>query len=61
VLVGDDYPSLREALAFTQANAHITHLTKTGAQTCGVLRTQHLAAVMLDMVFGGDHGCDLSS
>jgi DNA-binding response OmpR family regulator len=59
LLVVDDDPALREALACALADTYVIHLAGTGAQACAVLRAEPIAAIILDAILGDEHGLDL--
>jgi AraC-like DNA-binding protein len=59
LLVVDDDPALREALACALADTYVIHLAETGAQACALLRAQPIAAIILDAILGDEHGLDV--
>ena len=59
VLVVDDDPAIRESLTAALAGAYVVHATGTGDGACNLLRCHHVAAIVLDVVLGREHGLDL--
>jgi len=58
ILVVDDDASVREALVAALADGYVVHTAASGADACAVLRTQPIAAIVLDAVLRGEHGLD---
>lgn len=59
VLVVDDDPSIREALALALAGPYTVHTAATGAEACTILRTRPVAGIVLDAILADEHGLDL--
>jgi YesN/AraC family two-component response regulator len=59
ILIVDDDPSIREALAAALQGTYVVHAAATGAEACTLLRRHPVAAIVLDAVLGDEHGLDL--
>ena len=59
VLVVDDEPVIREALAAALGDRHVVHVAATGAEACAQLRARPIAAIILDALLGEERGLDL--
>ena len=59
VLVVDDDPAIREALAAGLARQYTVHLAATGEDACAVLGSHPIAAIILDAVLAHEDGLDL--
>ncbi len=59
ILVVDDEASIREALATALKSLYLVHTAATGCEACRVLCRHPIAAIVLDMVLGDEHGLDL--
>ena len=59
ILVLDDDPAIREALAATFKGIYVVHGAATGAEALTLLRRHPVAAIVLDAVLGDEHGLDL--
>ena len=59
VLIVDDDPSIREALATAFQGAYVVHSAATGKEACALLRRHPVAAIVLDAVLRDEHGLDL--
>ncbi len=59
VLIVDDEASIRLALATALTGTYVVWEAATGEEACRVLRTHPIAAIVLDVVLGQEHGLDL--
>lgn len=59
ILVVDDDAAVREALSAALAARYVVHAAASGDEACAILRTQPIAAVVLDAVLRQEHGLDL--
>jgi len=59
VLVVDDDASIREALTAALEHAYVVHVAATGAEACDILQCHRIAAIVLDVMLGREHGLDL--
>jgi AraC-like DNA-binding protein len=59
ILVVDDDPAIREALAFALKDAYVVHRAATGSDACALLRKHPIAVIILDEVLGPERGLDL--
>jgi DNA-binding response OmpR family regulator len=59
LLVVDDDPALREALATTLGFDYTVHTAATGAEGLALLRQFPIACLILDAILGEEHGLDL--
>jgi len=59
ILVVDDEPSVREALAAALDGTYVVHSASNGDEACAVLRTHPIAAIILDAILEDEHGLDL--
>ena len=59
ILIVDDNPAIREALATAFKGTYVVHGAATGDQACALLRRHPVAAIVLDAVLGDEHGLDL--
>ncbi len=59
LLIVDDEPSVREALALALSGTYTVHAAAAGNAACDILRTHPIAAIILDAVLQGEHGLDL--
>ncbi len=59
ILVVDDEASIRLALATALTGTYVVWEAATGEEACRVLRTHPIAAIVLDVVLGEEHGLDL--
>ncbi len=59
ILIIDDEPAIREALATALKGAYVVHGAATGSEACALLRRHPVAAIVLDAVLGDEHGLDL--
>ncbi len=59
ILILDDDPAIREALATALQGTYVVHRAATGQEACALLRRHPVAAIVLDAVLGDEHGLDL--
>jgi YesN/AraC family two-component response regulator len=59
LLVVDDDPSIREALATALAFAYVVHVAATGDEACLALQTHPTHAIILDAILGDEDGLAL--
>ncbi|MBI2457528.1 MAG: helix-turn-helix domain-containing protein [candidate division NC10 bacterium] len=59
ILIVDDDPAIREALAAALQGTYVVHSAATGKEACALLRRHPVAAIVLDAVLGDEHGLDL--
>jgi len=59
ILVVDDDPAVREALASALADSYVVHSAPSGAQAFAILQSHPVAVIILDAILGADHGFDL--
>jgi len=59
ILLVDDDPAVREALACGLADRYTIHTAATGEEACAILRTCPVAGIILDAMLGEEHGLDL--
>lgn len=59
ILVVDDDPSVREALAAALEDTYRVHTAATGGQALAILRRDPVAVIVLDALLGVEHGLDL--
>jgi ActR/RegA family two-component response regulator len=59
LLVVDDEPGVREALAATLSGDYVVHLASCGAEATALLGLRSISAVILDAFLGDERGLDL--
>jgi len=59
ILVVDDDPAIREALAAGLTGAYTVYTAATGAEACAWLDTQSIAVIILDVYLGDENGLAL--
>ncbi len=59
ILVVDDDPAVREALAAGLAGGYTVYSAASGAEACAWLRAQSVAAIVLDEYLGAENGLAL--
>ena len=59
ILILDDDPAIREALATALQGTYVVHSAATGKEACALLRRHPVAAIVLDAVLRDEHGLDL--
>jgi YesN/AraC family two-component response regulator len=59
ILVVDDDPAIREALAFALRDTYVVHTAASGRDACALLREHPIAAIVLDAILKDEHGLDL--
>ena len=59
ILVVDDEPSVREALAAALDGTYVVHSSSNGDEACAALRKHPIAAIILDAILEDEHGLDL--
>jgi len=59
VLIVDDDPAIREALAAGLARDYSVHAAATGDEACAILAAHPIAVIILDAFLGQEHGLDL--
>lgn len=59
ILIVDDDRSLREALTMALKGAYVVHGAATGEEACATLERHPVAAIILDLLLGKEHGLNL--
>ncbi len=59
LLVVEDDPAVRDALAWGLAESYAVHTAATGREACACLRAHTMAAIILDVFLGTENGLDL--
>jgi YesN/AraC family two-component response regulator len=59
ILIVDDDPTIREALASALGDSYVVHSVASGAQAFVMLQKQPVSVIILDAILGADHGFDL--
>lgn len=59
ILIVDDDPAVREAVAAALADRYIVYTAASGADALTVLRAHPVAGILLDAVLQNEHGLDL--
>jgi YesN/AraC family two-component response regulator len=55
----DDDPAVVEALTAALKGTYVVHRAATGEEACAILRAHPIAAILLDVMLGEEHGLDL--
>ncbi len=58
-LIVDDDPAIREALTTALRGTYVVHGVASGDEACAVLERHPLAAIILDVMLGGEYGLNL--
>jgi len=58
ILLVDDDPDIREAVACGLADTYTVHAVATGVEACGRLCAHPIAAILLDVFLDGERGLD---
>jgi YesN/AraC family two-component response regulator len=59
ILVVDDDASVREALAAALDRTYVVHSASNGDEACAAMRKHPIAAIILDVLLGREHGISL--
>lgn len=59
ILVVDDDPAVIEAITAALKETYVVHGAATGEEACDILRAHPIAAILLDVMLGKEHGLDL--
>lgn len=59
ILIVDDDPTIREALASALGDSYVVHSAASGTQAFAALQKYPVSVIILDAILGADHGFDL--